>query len=270
MATRKIWVKKAPNGSPTLVTINEGDLVDDLREMILKKYQNSLGRQFDAPDLTISLVNRDGRKSSRRSLSPEEAICQVLDTYYPSGQTMHEALVIGINPPAAPMPPASMHLGDRPDRGARSTPRLSPGTHHQRKDSQHRPNESSQSYFESITSAQVPSQTDNMGNSQQISSPGSGGGSVGERREPRRPRGDRNQWVSRSQASPTYQSQGDGGPTPSGSVVGTSSVSGGKPSQNPTHSRSYSSMSEKPPGTPTPTNGRPWQQYQPDENWYDF
>ena len=250
MATRKVWVKRAPNGSPTLVTINEGDLVDDLREMILKKYQNSLGRQFDAPDLAISLVNRDGRKSSRRSLGPEEPVCQILDTHYPDGQTTDDALVIDINLPAASVPPASIHLGDRLDRGGRSTPRLSPGTCHQHKDSQSRPDENGQSYFEPSTSAQVPGQPDSVGNSQ-LTSPGSGGGSAGERRELRRPISDRTQWVSRSQTSPTNQSQGDGGPAQSGSPVGPSSAPGGKSLQKPTHSRSYSSMSEKRPGTPS-------------------
>ena len=46
-ATRKIWVKR-PGSSATLVQIREDDLVDDVRDMILRKYANSLGRNFDA------------------------------------------------------------------------------------------------------------------------------------------------------------------------------------------------------------------------------
>ncbi|CRK17397.1 hypothetical protein BN1723_011280 [Verticillium longisporum] len=61
MVTRKIWVKRA-GASATLITINEDDLVDDVRDMILKKYTNSLGRHFDAPDLTLRIFPREERQ----------------------------------------------------------------------------------------------------------------------------------------------------------------------------------------------------------------
>ncbi|KAH8884225.1 hypothetical protein GQ53DRAFT_786319 [Thozetella sp. PMI_491] len=107
MSTRKIWVRRG-GASATLVTINEADLVDDVRELILRKYANSLGRQFDAPDLTLRITPREQMRQSR-TLGPEEPMCRVLDAYFPGSQTVDEALVIEI-----------------PLR--RSTPRASPRT----------------------------------------------------------------------------------------------------------------------------------------------
>jgi osomolarity two-component system, response regulator SSK1 len=74
--------------------------VDDVRDMILKKYANSLGRTFDAPDMTLRIVTRadQGQQSQRieRVLGPEEEICRTLDSYYPGGQTVDEALIIDV------------------------------------------------------------------------------------------------------------------------------------------------------------------------------
>ncbi|KAH9905329.1 hypothetical protein F4778DRAFT_779670 [Xylariomycetidae sp. FL2044] len=117
MVTRKIWVKR-PLASATLVTINEDDLVDDVREMILRKYANSLGRQFDAPDLTLRICNREQQTS--RPLQPDEPMGRTLDAYYPGGQTVDDALLIDIpsrrTPKASPNP---RYLGDdRPHESA--------------------------------------------------------------------------------------------------------------------------------------------------------
>ncbi|CAM1501580.1 Fc.00g035640.m01.CDS01 [Cosmosporella sp. VM-42] len=105
MVTRKIWVKR-PHASPTLITVNEDDLVDDVRDMILRKYANSLGRTFDSPDLNIRIMPRDQHKD--RFLGPEEPMGRTLDAYYPGGQTVDEALIIDIPrraPKASPRPP---------------------------------------------------------------------------------------------------------------------------------------------------------------------
>lgn len=110
MVTRKIWVRR-PNASATTITINEEDLVDDVRDMILRKYANSLGRTFDAPDLVIRIHPRDQEKE--RVLGPEEVMARTLDTYYSGGQTVDEALTIDIprrTPKASPrvqMPPGT-------------------------------------------------------------------------------------------------------------------------------------------------------------------
>ena len=98
MLHRKIWVKR-PGASATQVTINEEDLVDDVRDMILKKYANSLGRSFDSPDVTLRIVPRDlshRHGHGERTLRPEEPISRTLDAYFPGGQNVDEALVIDV------------------------------------------------------------------------------------------------------------------------------------------------------------------------------
>jgi osomolarity two-component system response regulator SSK1 len=104
MLHRKIWVKR-PGASATLVQIREDDLVDDVRDVILKKYGNSLGRSFDSPDITIRIHSRDSNsKSQDRTLGPEEEMCRTLDAYYPGGQSVNEALVIEVPKPKTPKP----------------------------------------------------------------------------------------------------------------------------------------------------------------------
>lgn len=105
MMHRKIWVKR-PGASATLVQIRESDLVDDVRDMILKKYANSLGRTFDAPDMTLLICPRsgDGNYSQERLLGPEEDICRSIDTHFPGGQTVDEALIIHVPQKRTPKP----------------------------------------------------------------------------------------------------------------------------------------------------------------------
>ncbi|EFR01434.1 response regulator mcs4 [Nannizzia gypsea CBS 118893] len=104
MINRKVWVKR-PGSSPTLVLVTEEDLVDDLRDSILKKYANSLGRTIDSPDIAIRLIQRE--PSSRhgqleRVLGPEEPLTRTLDHFYPGGQTIDEALIIEVPPRRTP------------------------------------------------------------------------------------------------------------------------------------------------------------------------
>ncbi|KAF2493031.1 hypothetical protein BU16DRAFT_96266 [Lophium mytilinum] len=104
MLHRKIWVKRA-HASATLVQVREDDLVDDVREMILKKYANSLGRNFDAPDVTLRIFPRDGnQKAGDRVLGPDEEMCRTIDAYYPGGQTVNEALIIDVPHKRTPRP----------------------------------------------------------------------------------------------------------------------------------------------------------------------
>lgn len=115
MLHRKIWVKR-PSASATLVQIREDDLVDDVRDMILKKYQNSLGRSFDAPDVTLRIVPRDAANGRDRTLGPEEDMCRTLDAYFPGGQQVAEALIIDVprrsTPKPSPQVPAYYHHND--------------------------------------------------------------------------------------------------------------------------------------------------------------
>ncbi|OLN86066.1 Response regulator mcs4 [Colletotrichum chlorophyti] len=101
MVTRKVWVRR-PGASPTLITVNEDDLVDDVRDMILRKYANSLGRHFDSPDLTLRICPREERQD--RLLGPEEPMGRTLDAYFPGGQTVDEALIIDIPSRRTPRP----------------------------------------------------------------------------------------------------------------------------------------------------------------------
>lgn len=101
MVTRKIWVKR-PQASATLVQINEDDLVDDVRDMILKKYANSLGRTFDAPDVTLRIYSRDHKQE--RIMGPDEPMSRTIDSYFPGGQTVDEALVIDVPTRRTPRP----------------------------------------------------------------------------------------------------------------------------------------------------------------------
>ncbi|KAJ9619800.1 Two-component response regulator SSK1p [Taxawa tesnikishii (nom. ined.)] len=112
MLHRKIWVKRA-GASPTMVSIREDDLVDDVRDMILKKYANSLGRSFDSPDVILRIVSRAESQRDQvkeRMLGPEEEMCRTLDAYYPGGQTVDEALIIDVPQRRTPRPsPRAFH-----------------------------------------------------------------------------------------------------------------------------------------------------------------
>lgn len=128
MVTRKIWVKR-PGASPTLITINEDDLVDDVRELILRKYANSLGRNFDAPDLTLRICPRD---QNQRLLQPDEPMGRTLDAYFTGGQTVDDALLIDIptrrTPKASPNP--RFYTEDRPhESGSDYFPPYPPPAH---------------------------------------------------------------------------------------------------------------------------------------------
>ncbi|KAK2814274.1 hypothetical protein FQN49_008247 [Arthroderma sp. PD_2] len=104
MINRKVWVKR-PGSSATLVLVTEEDLVDDLRDHILKKYANSLGRTIDSPDIIIRLVQREPSSrhgNQERILGPEEPLARTLDHFYPGGQTIGEALIIEVPPQRTP------------------------------------------------------------------------------------------------------------------------------------------------------------------------
>lgn len=118
MLHRKIWVKRLGQ-SATMVTVSEGDLVDDAKDMILRKYGNSLGRHYDAPDITLRIIPRDSAHrhgKAERTLGPEEQLSKALDTYFPGGQTVDEALVIDLpqrrTPRHSPRIPLSYYAND--------------------------------------------------------------------------------------------------------------------------------------------------------------
>ena len=136
MVSRKLWVKR-PGQSATLVTIHEDDLVDDVRDMILRKYANSLGRSFDAPDVTLRIVPRENRQD--RTLGPEEPMGRTLDAYFPGGQTVDEALVIDVPLRRTPKPSPRTNGGGYYDHDER------------------RPAEAASDYFPPMPAPAVPS-----------------------------------------------------------------------------------------------------------------
>ncbi|OGM47308.1 response regulator [Aspergillus bombycis] len=106
MLQRKIWVRR-PGGSATLVPTAHDALVDELRDQVIMKYANSLGKTFDAPDIVIRIAAREGSNKQAtpdRMLSPEEPLVTVVDSYFPGGQTIEEALIIDIPPRRTPKP----------------------------------------------------------------------------------------------------------------------------------------------------------------------
>jgi hypothetical protein len=96
MGQRKVWVKR-PGSSATLISIAEDGVVDELRDHVLRKYSNSLGKVFDSPDLVVRISPRGSPNRQvvpERILSPEEPISPIIDTYYPGGQSVEEALIV--------------------------------------------------------------------------------------------------------------------------------------------------------------------------------
>lgn len=90
-----------------MVTVRENDLVDDVRDLVMRKYGNSLGRSYDSPDLVLRIVSRpddNGKRASERILGPDEDICRTLDQYFSGGQTVDEALLIETPPRRTPRP----------------------------------------------------------------------------------------------------------------------------------------------------------------------
>lgn len=104
--SRKIWVKR-PGASATLVRVADDDVVDEVRDLIIRKYANSLGRTFDAPDVVLRIISREKTHSSAdRTLSPDEPVWPLLEAYYPGGQAIEEALVIDIPAKKTPRIPS--------------------------------------------------------------------------------------------------------------------------------------------------------------------
>ncbi|KLU90560.1 hypothetical protein MAPG_10412 [Magnaporthiopsis poae ATCC 64411] len=97
----RVWVRR-PSASATLIHIGETDVVDDVRDLILRKYANSLGRQFDSPDLTLRIIPREHQRE--RALGPDEHMMRTLEAYFPGGQTVEEALLIDVPLRRTPRP----------------------------------------------------------------------------------------------------------------------------------------------------------------------
>lgn len=94
-ARRRVWVRRS-TGSATLVSCSDDALVDELRDMLVLKFANSLRRVFDPPDIVVTITPRGNSNLQtfrERLLGPDEVLSSVLDEYYPGGQTIEEALI---------------------------------------------------------------------------------------------------------------------------------------------------------------------------------
>ena len=243
MVVRKVWVKR-PHASATTITVGEEDLVDDVRDLILRKYANSLGRTFDSPDLVIRIHPRDQEKE--RILGPEEVIGRTLDTFYPGGQSVDEALIIDI-----------------PRRTPKASPRVpsAPGTTTYYITDDGRPSEAGEGYFPPVVTLQAshgqpapPGTGPNGAAPHSIAVIGSGhippipspGGTI-------RPRHHNRPRLGRTHtSSPTMVVNHPAGPATSANVVSNSN-NNGMQSVAPrlSHSRTHSTASDHHPATQT-------------------
>lgn len=124
---RRVWVRK-PNSTPTTIIVYQDQIVDDLKQLIMSKYPNSLGRSCDPADITIRIdipksmptkkatgwnrpgsiisMSPDNLKSPRspsislssKVLEPDELLWNILDTHFPQGMTMNESFIIECMP----------------------------------------------------------------------------------------------------------------------------------------------------------------------------
>ncbi|CAK9436744.1 uncharacterized protein LODBEIA_P12660 [Lodderomyces beijingensis] len=114
---KRIWVK-TPNGNPTTITAYSEDIVDDLKTLVIQKYPNTIGRYDDAANLIlkIDVSNSRGTNTSPNTnlksavdnnnnnninyiiLEPDQNVWHLLDTYFPHGMGMNDALVIDVLP----------------------------------------------------------------------------------------------------------------------------------------------------------------------------
>ena len=118
---RKLWVCE-PGSTATSVSIQAGELVDDVKTLVLTRYANSLST-VDAANMTIAIKPRlHGPPTCyERFLSPDEDVFHLLDCYYPGGQKLLEALIISS---AAPRPKRNTSLAD--NHKQRSVPARAP------------------------------------------------------------------------------------------------------------------------------------------------
>ena len=125
---RRLWVR-TPLGNPTTILAYSDSIVDDLKSLIIDKYPNTIGRYDDAANLVLKLdllttrsqqalsaststisPNVKGRNNGGTTsggagggagenyaiLEPDQNVWQLMDTHYPHGMTMKDALIIDV------------------------------------------------------------------------------------------------------------------------------------------------------------------------------
>lgn len=115
-SSKRLWIKR-PSGSPTTILVHQNDIIDDVKLLIIEKYPNSLGREYDAADIVIKMeiqlkhpsqTTSNGSNKQRASFSspeknstptyatlePDQNVWSILDTYFPNGMSIHNAFII--------------------------------------------------------------------------------------------------------------------------------------------------------------------------------
>ncbi|KAL7948020.1 hypothetical protein V8C42DRAFT_272430 [Trichoderma barbatum] len=256
----KIWVMR-PKASPTRIPISPGDLVDDVRDVILRRYGNSLGKTFDSPDLALRIQAREGAQYTQRSrvLGPEEKMAETIEEYYPGGQSVKEALIIEI--PRSSITPKPSPRAPAPHSGSALTAYYAEDG---------RPSETGEGYFPPVLgnassprlAVSVPAQTNgsiphsmaviSSGHLPAIPSPGGTRPRTHRDRDPRHDRQDRQDYprTGRTHTPSPNVHNGGGGGTGGGGGGGSNAVPNSTPSTQHyrarhSHSRTHSSSSEQ-------------------------
>lgn len=140
---RRIWIMRA-GGTPTTIMIERDYLVDDVKQAVVAKFPQTLGRVFDASDLSIKmnlesrshalkkplpsplqllLLLRPGRLSPDRrhaaafllvNLKPDQNVWGLVDQYFPKGMTMEDAFLVEAPEGLDPMYDLRPRQFDRP------------------------------------------------------------------------------------------------------------------------------------------------------------
>lgn len=86
---RKLWICEA-GSTATSVPVQAGELVEDIKTLVLSRYANSLGKALDPAHMNFTITPRVRGPPSchERFLSPDEDVYQLLDSYYPGGQKL--------------------------------------------------------------------------------------------------------------------------------------------------------------------------------------
>lgn len=105
---RRVWIRKG-NGTPTTVQVHFNDLVDDLKQLVVNKFPNSLAKQVDPADVNIKMVIVNKQASSATQInknnSPAKAVTSMYSPYQQSQFSVSENI-----PSPKPFSPISLHF----------------------------------------------------------------------------------------------------------------------------------------------------------------
>ncbi|RLV94818.1 Oxidative stress response two-component system protein SSK1 [Spathaspora sp. JA1] len=105
---RRVWVK-LPHGTPTTVLAYPQDIIDDLKTSIISKYPHGIAnfsdvadiqlfidQNFQQPNSPITKQQQQQQPSRYIKLEADKNVWSILDGYFPTGMTLHDALIIDV------------------------------------------------------------------------------------------------------------------------------------------------------------------------------